>query len=48
MLHAFFVNIAAFTALGVLLVWVRYTLERVKQRVEEAHAMKALAGGGAR
>ena len=44
MLHAFLVNMAAFTALGILLMWVRYTLERVKQKVEEAHAMKALAG----
>ncbi len=44
MLHAFFVNMAAFTALGILLVWVRYTLERVRQKVEEGHAMKALAG----
>jgi heme exporter protein C len=46
MLHAFFVNMAAFTALGILLIWVRYTLERVRQRVEEAHAMKALANSG--
>jgi heme exporter protein C len=44
MLHAFFVNMAAFTCLGILLVWLRYTLERVKQRVEEAHAMKAIGG----
>jgi heme exporter protein C len=46
MLHAFFVNMAAFTALGILLVWVRYTLERVKQRVDEAHARRALGGLG--
>lgn len=44
MLHAFFVNIAAFTALGMLLVWLRFVLERTRQKVEEAHAMKALAG----
>ena len=44
MLHAFFINLVAFTMLGILLVWLRYTLERVKQRVEEAHAMKALGG----
>ncbi len=48
MLHAFLVNMAAFTALGILLIWVRFTLERVKQKVEEAHAMKALAGTGVR
>jgi hypothetical protein len=44
MLHAFFINLVAFTMLGILLVWLRFTLERVKQRVEEAHAMKALGG----
>jgi heme exporter protein C len=44
MLHTFFINLVAFTMLGILLVWLRYTLERVKQRVEEAHAMKALGG----
>jgi heme exporter protein C len=44
MLHAFFINLVAFTMLGILLVWLRYTLERVKQRVEEEHAMKALGG----
>ncbi len=44
MLHAFFINLVAFTMLGILLVWLRYMLERVKQRVEEAHAMKALGG----
>lgn len=48
MLHAFLVNMAAFTALGILLIWVRFVLERVKQKVEEAHAMKALAGTGVR
>jgi heme exporter protein C len=48
MLHAFLINMAAFTALGILLIWVRYTLERVKQRVEEAHAMKALTGSAVR
>ncbi len=42
MLHAFFVNLAAFTALGLLIVWVRYTLERLRQKVEEAHAMRSL------
>jgi heme exporter protein C len=44
MLHAFFVNMAAFTALGILLIWVRYLLERVRQKAEEGHAMRALAG----
>jgi len=44
MLLAFFVNLAAFTMFGILLVWLRFVLERTKQKVEEAHAMKALAG----
>jgi heme exporter protein C len=48
MLHAFLINMVAFTALAILLVWVRYTLERLRQRVEEAHAMKALVGAGAK
>jgi heme exporter protein C len=44
MLHALFINLAAFTALGILLVWLRFLLERTRQKVEERHAMKALAG----
>jgi heme exporter protein C len=44
MLHAFFINLAAFTAFGILLVWLRFVLERTRQKIEEAHAMKALAG----
>ena len=44
MLHAFFINMAAFTMFGILLVWLRFVLERTRQKVEEAHAMKALAG----
>jgi len=43
MLHAFFINLAAFTCLGILLVWLRFMLEQARQKVEEAHAMKALA-----
>ena len=44
MLHALFINLAAFTAMGILLVWLRFVLERTRQKVEEAHAMKALTG----
>jgi heme exporter protein C len=46
MLHAFFINLAAFTAFGILLVWLRFVLERTRQKVEEAHAMKALGAAG--
>jgi heme exporter protein C len=44
MLHAFFINMVAFTAFGILLIWIRFVLERTRQKVEEAHAMKALMG----
>jgi heme exporter protein C len=44
MLHAFFINLAAFTCLGILLIWLRFVLEQARQKVEEAHAMKALVG----
>ncbi|HXZ81915.1 MAG TPA: cytochrome c biogenesis protein [Terriglobales bacterium] len=42
MKYALMVNWVAFLALAGLLIWLRYTLERVRQRVEEAHAMKSL------
>ncbi|HTD24376.1 MAG TPA: cytochrome c biogenesis protein [Terriglobales bacterium] len=44
MLHAFFINLIAFSAFGALLVWVRYLLERQQQRVEELHALAAVGG----
>ena len=44
MLHAVLVNWAAFLALAVLLIWLRYRLERLRQDVEEAHAMRAVSG----
>ncbi len=43
MLTALLVNFAAFAALGSLLIWLRYRLERLRHQVEEAHAMKAIA-----
>ena len=42
MLHAFLINMVAFTCFGILLIWLRFVLERTRQKVEEAHAMKAL------
>src|SRR5207247_7684633 len=44
MLHAFFINLIAFTALGALLVWMRYLLERKQQRLEELHTLAAVGG----
>jgi heme exporter protein C len=44
MMHALLINWAGFLALGLLLIWLRYRLERLRQQVEEAHAMKAIAG----
>jgi heme exporter protein C len=44
MLHAFFINLIAFSAFGALLVWLRYLIERKQQRVEELHAMAAVGG----
>ncbi len=44
MLFALLVNFAAFVALAGLLAFLRYRLERLRQQVEEAHAMKAVAG----
>lgn len=44
MLHALLSNWAAFLALGAMVLWLRYRLERLRQEVEEAHAMKAIAG----
>ena len=44
MMHALLSNWVAFMALAALVVWLRYRLERLRQQVEEAHAMKAIAG----
>jgi heme exporter protein C len=48
MLTALLVNFAAFAALAALVVWLRYRLERLRQQVEEAHALKAIAGAEVR
>src|ERR1041385_3469620 len=45
MAHAVYWNLLAFGAMAFLVIWLRYRLERLRQQVEEAHAMKAIAGG---
>jgi heme exporter protein C len=42
MLAALLWNMAAFLAFAGLLVWLRYRLERIRQQIEEAHALRAL------
>jgi heme exporter protein C len=43
MLHALLANFVAFLALAGLLLALRYRLERIRQDLDEAHALKALA-----
>lgn len=47
MLRAFLWNLLAFTCLGVVIVVIRYRLERLRQHVEEAHTAAALRGQAA-
>ena len=47
MLHAFLINLLAFTCFGIMVCWARYRLEMLHREVEEAHAMESLAGPGA-
>src|SRR3954466_4859605 len=44
MLHALLMNFVAFVALAILLVWIRYAMERMRARIDEAHAMASIAG----
>lgn len=44
MMHALLINWFGFLAFAFLVIWLRYRLERLRQQVEEAHAMKAVAG----
>jgi heme exporter protein C len=44
-LHAFLWNLLAFTLVGIVLVAVRYRLQKMENQVEEAHAQLALEGG---
>jgi heme exporter protein C len=45
MLHVFLINLAAFTVMGILFVWLRYKLQMQEQALESAHAQLALQGG---
>lgn len=45
MWHALLVNFAAFLLFGILVTWLRYTMERMRVEIEEAHALQAIAGG---
>jgi len=42
MLHAFFVNLIAFTCFGALVCWSRYRLEVLRREVEETQALESL------
>jgi hypothetical protein len=42
MLHAFLINLWAFSCLGVLVCWARYSVELMHREVEEAHALESL------
>lgn len=42
MLHAFFINLIAFTCFGLLVCWSRYRLEVLHQEVEEMQALESL------
>jgi ABC-type transport system involved in cytochrome c biogenesis permease subunit len=45
MLHAFLINLLAFSCFGAMVCWWRVRLELLHRKVEEAHAMASLAGG---
>jgi heme exporter protein C len=44
MLHVFLINLAAFTVMGLLFIWLRYKLQMKEQALEWAHAQAALKG----
>jgi len=44
MLQVFLINLALFTVLGILFIWLRYKLEMAEQALESAHAQAALKG----
>jgi heme exporter protein C len=45
MWQALMINFAAFLLFGVLVTWLRYTMERMRVEIEEAHALRVIAGG---
>ena len=42
MMHALLINFAAFVVFAVLLVWLRYAMERMRAEIEERHALAAM------
>jgi len=44
MLHAFLINLLAFSCFGAMVCWARFRLEQLKRDVDQAHAMESLAG----
>lgn len=44
MLHAFLINLLAFSVFGIMVCWSRYRLEMLKREVEQAHALESLGG----
>jgi len=42
MLHAFLINLLAFSVFGAMVCWSRYRLEILKREVEQAHALESL------
>jgi len=42
MMHALLVNFAAFVVFAILLVWLRYAMERMRAHLEERHALAAV------
>jgi heme exporter protein C len=42
--HVFLADLAIFTVLGILYIWLRYRLETAEQALESAHAQAALKG----
>jgi heme exporter protein C len=46
MLHAFLINLAAFSCFGAIVCWWRYGLEVLHRDVDEAQALEALLGDG--
>src|SRR6516164_658421 len=46
MLHAFLINLLAFSVFGAMVCWSRYRLEILRREVEAAHAMESLVGSG--
>lgn len=44
MLHAFLINLLAFSVFGAMVCWTRYRLELLKRDVEQGQALESLAG----